>query len=992
MTQSPQLFRQHFRQPFRQPFRLLDGGLIDRTQLVDFSFNGRRYQGYVGDTLASALLANGVDVVARSFKYHRKRGIMAAGEEECNALLQIGTGAKATPNVRATEILISQGLEAKSQNAWPSLNFDILGLNDRLSRFLSAGFYYKTFMWPSWHLFEGAIRRSAGIGKAASAADPDRYEHRYAHCDVLVVGAGLAGLTAARAAVAPGVRVMLVEQDARPGGGALWNDDIVDGIKSLSWAEQTYAALKAEPECHVLLNTAAVGYFDHNALTLLERVSDDQAQGGVAGTPRLRLWQVRAKHVILATGAIERPLVFGNNDLPGIMLSTAIRHYIRRYGVAPGRRALICTNNDDAYLTAIALHDEGISVAALVDVRTVPPPMLAAALSARNIKLLSNATLVEAKGRARVNWAIVHQGSQFHSFDVDLIGMSGGMNPNVSLFSQSGGTLVFDSGISAFKPDKSVQSETSIGSAAGLLQLDEALAASHVVGATVLGGSRNAEMTSPSVQELYPPVPIQPLWQGAVSHPKAFVDFHNDVTVDDIALAARENFRSIEHLKRYTTLGMAADQGKTANVNGLAIMAELTGQSISTIGTTRFRFPYTPIALGAFAGRQHGNLYRPLREMPGHDRHVALNAFMEEYSGWSRPTCYQRSGESRRDAEAREVRVVRYKAGLFEGSPLGKIEVIGPDAARFLDLIYANTISTLKIGKMRYGLMLNELGVIKDDGAVARLADTHFLIFTSSGGADSVAAWLEEWLQCEWVNFQVIVAPVTTASGVLILTGPNARAVLSKVGTDFDVSAEAFPHMSYKQGLVGGISAHVNRMSYTGEVSFEICIPARQTALLWDSIIEAGATLGLEPVGIDAWIALRTEKGNLLLGADTDGTTLARDVGWKRVLNKKSDFVGKRSLFQEDAQRADRFELVGLTRIDRDAHLAIGTHLTRQDGTHEGYVTSSCHSPILNRFVAIGMIQGGEARHGEIIDLNDGSKIRIDPPCAYDPEGERLNG
>lgn len=976
-------------------FRLAEGGLIDRSRPLRFTFEGRSYQGFEGDSLASALLANGVRLFGRSFKYHRPRGLLAAGAEEPNALVQLGDGARSTPNMRATEVALYDGLVARPVNCWPSSRFDIGAVNDVFSRFLSAGFYYKTFMWPDWHLYERFIRKAAGLGRAASAPDPDRYETRFGHCDILVVGSGPAGLAAARAAAAGGARVILAEQDEALGGSLIGTSSTIDGLDAAAWALEVERQLADLPEVQLLRRTTVAGYHDHNGLTLVEQLAGEDRCIRDPAAVRYRLWQIRATRVILATGAIERPLVFPGNDRPGVMLAGAAKYFLDRHAVLAGDRLLLFTNNDHAFLTAFALADAGVSVAAVVDVRRTVASDLAAALVQRDIPLFNGAAVVATRGRRALKAARVRdRDGKLQWIKADLLAMSGGYNPNLHLFSQSGGALAFDEGMAAFLPASAAQAVTCIGIAAGAQTLADALSQGYDAGSRAARYSGYASATkAPRAGAERSPSAIEPCWQ--VDAPgKAFVDFQNDVAVSDIAQAKRESFRSVEHLKRYTTLGMAPDQGKTSNVNALAIMAALTGRGIEETGTTRFRFPYAPIALGAFAGRHHGDLFRPLRRMPAHDRHVALGATLEDYGGWLRPSYYARNGETPHAAEQREALAVRNAAGIFEGSPLGKIEVKGPDAGKFLDLVYANTISTLKVGKVRYGLMLSEQGVVIDDGVTARLGDDHFLVSTTSTGAERIADWMEEWLQCEWQHLDVVVAPVTTAWGVLTVTGPDARAIVEKVGTDIDIGAETFRHMSFAAGHVGGIPARMMRVSFTGEASFEISVPARQTARLWDRFMEVGASYDLTPVGIDAWMILRTEKGYLHIGVDTDGTTTARDVGWGHVLKKGNEFIGKRSMMRAHDSRNDRLEFVGFAVASGQPPLPIGAHIAGTSGS-QGYVSSTGHSPILGQAVALGMLRGGRARKGEIVTFEVEGKRRtatVCDPAFFDPSGDRLNG
>ncbi|SEJ98697.1 sarcosine oxidase subunit alpha [Sphingobium sp. AP50] len=981
-----------------QRFRLDTGGLIDRSRPLSFTFGGRSYIGFEGDTLASALLANGVRVLGRSFKYHRPRGILGAGVEEPNALMQLGSGNRSTPNIRATEVELFDGLTAVAVNCWPNVNFDIGGANNLFSCFLSAGFYYKTFMWPDWHLYETIIRKAAGLGRVPKLPDPDRYETRYAHCDVLVIGSGAAGLAASRAAARSGARVILVEQDGILGGSLNWDAEPIDGKSAAQWIAESAAMFEAEPEMTVLTRTAAVGYFDHNALTLIERLAWDPNSLTRDGATACRLWQVRAKQVILATGALERPIAFGGNDRPGVMLASAVREYLMRYAVAPGRRAVLFTNNDHGYRTAFQLLDAGVQVAAVVDPRQAPADFVRA-LGARNVAVHPGAVICDTKGYKGLSSVQLRDSSgKTRWIDCDLLAMSGGYNPTVHLYCQAGGKLAYDENKAFFAPAWVGQAVTPVGGAAGAMDLPACLAEGHQAGLEcVTGLGFDAEASPPRAAAGRVAQAMEPLWSVRGGRNKAFVDFQNDVSVSDIALAKQESFVSVEHLKRYTTLGMAADQGKTSNVNALAIMASLTGRSIGETGTTRYRFPFTPVPLGSFRGAATGKLFRPFRTMPGHRRHAAHDAAFEDYGGWLRPAYYPLPGETPHAAEQREALLVRNGVGLFEGSPLGKIEVKGPDAGKFLDLIYANTMSTLKAGRCRYGLMLNELGVIIDDGVTAKLADDHYLVGTTGAGADRIAAWLEEWLQCEWLDFDVIVAPISTSWGVLTISGPAARDLLQALGTDFAVDASAFPHMSFVEGHVAGIQARVFRVSYTGEISYEINVPSSQVETLWDAVMNAGKPHGIAPVGVDAWMVLRTEKGFLHIGADTDGTTSPLDVGWGHVLKKKCDFVGKRSLLRPNDQSHHRLQLVGLRAQDGTQALPVGAHIAAPAGSagSAGFVTSSSFSPILGRGVAMGMLAGGMRRRGETVMVMTDQGHRpaeVVALAAYDPSGERLNG
>ena len=947
--------------------RLDAGGCIDRTRPLRFSFDGRDYVGYAGDTLASALLANGVRIVGRSFKLHRPRGLLAAGVEEPNALMQLGTGGWSTPNLRATEVELYEGLVARAVNCWPSARFDVGAVLRPFERFLTAGFYYKTFMWPSWHLFEGHIRRAAGLGRAATTADPSRYETRYAHCDLLVVGGGPAGLAAAVAAAAEGQRVILCEQEPRFGGRLLWDACEVEGRRlegeaALAWRDEQLAALNSAPDAIVLPRTTAAGYWDHNALTLVERVTDHLGPEAPAHLPRQRLWQVRAGRVVLAAGALERPVVFPGNDRPGVMLATAVRRYLAEYATRAGERLVVFTNNDDAYATAHAFAAAGGEVVAIVDSRPSPTASVVAAATAAGFTVHADAVVGDTAGRPTLKKAWIRLGMsggnpRTIAVKTDLLAVSGGFTPTVHLFSQSGGKLEWDAPHAQFRPGLAVQDVTAVGDAAGV----------------------DTAMT--------------PLW-SVEGRSKAFVDFQHDVTATDIRLAAEENFRSVEHLKRYTTLGMAPDQGKTSNLNALVRMGEITGRTPDAVGTTRYRFPFTPVAFGALGGRQRDELFRPLRKLPLHAWHAANGGVLEEYGGWMRAAYYLQPGEAPHAAEQREALAVRQGVGLFDGSPLGKIEVSGPDAGWFLDRFYCNAVSTLAVGKLRYGLMLNELGVVIDDGVVARLAEDRFLVGTTTSGATRIAALMEEWLQCEWVKARVLVAPLTTSIAVVTLTGPKARAVLERLGTDFPVDAAAFPHMTFRDGHIGGIPARVCRVSFTGEVSYEINVASSAATALWERCMAEGVEAGITPIGIEALMVLRTEKGYLHIGSDTDGTTSPVDVGWAQVLKREVDFIGRRSLTRTANLAPDRYQLVGLEPVD-GAELRPGRHLrgAGKNAGSEGYITSGVYSGTLQRWVGMAMVRGGHARQGEVLDIVTGGRAlraRIAPLCAYDPQGARL--
>src|SRR3569623_443883 len=735
-------------------WRSRGGSTIDRNRALTFTWAGRRYSGFEGDTLASALLANGVSIIGRSFKYHRPRGLIAAGREEPNAIVQLETGRATVPNVKATQIELYEGLVAAPVNSWPSATFDILAVNSLTKRFIPAAFYYKTFMWPNWQLFEPWIRKAAGLGKAPTHRDPDSYEHRFAHVDTLVVGSGAAGLAAAESAAATGADVLLVEADAALGGGLLATTGEIEGQTAAEWRGATLARLHALANVRIMPRTMAFGFYDHGLVALCERVTDHLPLHLRSG-PRQRLWKVRCRRVILATGAFERPIAFSGNDLPGVMLASAGQTYALRYGALPGRRLVIATNNDSGYDAAFAMQDAGAEIVAIIDSR-VDPGSVAARTGARSIRVISASAPVSARGGRRVKSVSIGNvsgGAAHETLRCDAILTAGGWNPAVHLHSQSGGSLTFDAALQSFLPSSAAQNAASVGAAAGVLDVAAAITGARSVG-------RGQDPGKPVAVAIGP---VRNFIDGDVAAQKAWLDFQNDVTVADVQLASRENFRSVEHLKRYTTLGMASDQGKTSNVAGIRVLSRLIDKPAQALGTANFRPPFAPVTIGGFAGRAIGQDLMPLAQLAAHADHVAAGAQMEPYGSWLRAACYKKAGETEDAAVHREVIVVRSAIGLFEASPHGKLEVKGPDAAEFLQRMYASGVRTLKVGRCRYGLMLNEHGVVYDDGVLARIRENHFLVGTTSGHAAAIADTFNEWLQCEWPGLRVIVENVTAA-------------------------------------------------------------------------------------------------------------------------------------------------------------------------------------------------------------------------------------
>lgn len=975
-------------------YRLATGGRIDRSLPLSFRWNGRSLPAFAGDTIASALLANGVRVVGRGMKFHRPRGILSAGIEEPNALVTLGSGAEIEPNARATMIPVREGLEVRAQNCWPSVDFDIGRVFDATAPLWPAGFYNKTFIWPSWHFYEGMIRRTAGLGPAPTLPDPARYEAVNAHCDLLIAGAGPAGLHAAAIAARAGMTVILAEQDCECGGELLGSNVAMDGRPAMDWVGRIASELRSLPHATILTATTVFGLYDHGNAGLLQRLD----LAGVNGSTRQRYWRVRAKQTLLATGAIEQPLVFEHNDLPGIMLAGSVRQYANRHAVAAGRRVVFATNNDSAYLAALDLAAAGIDVPLLLDSRRSAPAGLAEALRARGIEILENAVVVKASGdkslRSLRFGTLNADGSptENRNIDCDALGMSGGWAPTVHLFSHARGKLDFDNQRQCFLPRRGTAPVLCAGSIAGTATLIETLASAEDALKVA-----NVALAMPVVDEPRVSGETGAVYRAPLGRARRrWLDLQHDVTVADVELALSEGFGNIEHLKRYTTAGMSVDQGKTSNLNTLLTVAGLTDRNAADIGTTTYRPPYSPVTLGALAARQTGDRYTPRRLLPSHSEHEALGAHWWEAGGWMRPACYPRPGESLHDAVRREVLAVRGTVGIYDASPLGKIEITGPDAAQFLDRFYINDVSTLETGRIRYGLMLNENGVLIDDSTIAKLGPRHFLVTTTSGAASRIAQWLDEWRQCEWPHLEVFVTPVTTQWATIAVSGPRARELLQRLDTDIAVDRQSLPHLHVREGRIAGKTARLYRVSYTGELGYEINVSARHGAALWRELTWSGGDLGVAPFGIESLLLLRLEKGFLHVGVDTDGTTSPADVGWGQVaMKKKADFLGKRSLTRSDNLRADRLQLVGLV-ADDPGVLVSGAHL-RLPGTtqgSDGWVTSAALSPALGRPIALAMLRGGRRRLGETVAAHDlgrrGTAIVVATPF-YDPEGKRLH-
>ncbi len=993
-------------------YRLPNAGRVNRDAPVRFSFDGVTYQGFAGDTLASALLANGVMLFGRSFKYHRPRGLLAAGSEEPNALISVDRGpGRFTPNLRATGVEVHEGLKAVSQNRWPSLKTDFGSINDRLGMFFPAGFYNKTFMWPRsfWDkLYEPVIRKIAGLGDAPTEIDPDVYASTYAHCDVLIIGAGPAGIDAALAASATNKRVMLVDEQDELGGGAL-SDPFL-----WAWLARSVKALTDAANVTILSRTTAFGYYHDNFIGAVERLTDhlpeflpgtgrcpEGAEGTVSAEnndsqrvsayptppsvlrtatspfrggmqPREKLWRIRAGEVILAQGAIERPLVFDGNDTPGVMLSSAAVTYASRYGVAVGKSVAVMAAHDSGWRDALALAKAGVGIAAIIDVRDAVGAGLTKAANDLGIRIILGHAVIGVSGGQAVNAVEIVRidGTGKSRIACDALLMAGGWTPSVHLWSHSKGSLKWRDDIGAYVPDQPNENTRCVGACSG-----------------------SWDFGTGAVIDMLP-TPKDP------TRIKAFVDYQNDVTAKDIKLAVREGFRSIEHIKRYTTNGMATDQGKTSNLNGLQIASTALAKPVTDIGLTTFRPPYTPQTFGALAGHAKGELFQPLRKSPIDGWAEANGAVFELVAQWRRARYFPKAGEDMHAAVNRECVAVRSSLGIFDASTLGKIEVVGPDAAEFLNRMYTNPWKALEPGRCRYGLLLKEDGFITDDGVSARLAPDRFHLTTTTGGAARVLNMMEDYLQTEWPDLNVWLTSTTEQYAVIALQGPNARKVLEPLVEGIDLSAEAFPHMAIREGTICGVPTRLFRVSFTGELGFEINVSAAYGRALWERIMAEGARYDITPYGTEAMHVLRAEKGFIIVGQDTDGTVTPYDAGldWA-VGKKKPDFVGKRSMARPDIVAAGRKHLVGLLTDDPNVVLEEGAQIVADPNqpvpmTMIGHVTSSYWSEALGRSIALALVVGGQDKMGETLHIPMPGKThcaKVSTMVFYDPEGARLN-
>ena len=1018
-----------------QPMRLKQGGHIDRTKTLEFRFNKVSYHGYAGDTLASALLANAQRLVGRSFKYHRPRGIMTNGPEEPNAMVQLEQGAYTRPNVLATMQPLYHQLEAASQNCWPSVNFDLLALNQVFAPMLPAGFYYKTFMHPQswWMRYEHWIRKAAGLGKTSGQADPERYIQYHEHVDVLVVGAGPAGLAAALAAARRGASVLLVDE-RQDFGGSLWHEPAqevedperavrIDDHTPLDWVRHTIAELSQMPQVRLLPRTTITHYGHQNYLIGAQRLRDQhKPSGGEASTATAEisqiLWRIRAAHVVLATGAIERLPSFSNNDRPGVMLSSALRGYINHYAVLPGQTVCVFTNNDSGYRTALDAAQAGATVQ-ILDARpfTQHPNAQAALRQGIAVQMGAVVTGVTGSGRVRdvhnrsidedgqINW------STKRVIAADILAVSSGYTPTVHLYSQAKGKLKFDDTIQGYVPDGIACAATVCGSANGEISLARCIQSGHAAGASAAEKTGHKGAASLVANVFDPtgeyPFSLRPLFMIddnplKASTGKRFVDIQNDSTVADLALARREGFLSIEHVKRYTTTGMGTDQGKLANINAIGIMAQLSGRSIPEVGMTTYRPPYTPLSFGAIVGAARGPLFEQVRTTPMHAWHVEHGAVFEDVGDWKRARYYPCAGEDMHAATQRESLAVREHGGIFDGSTLGKIDIQGVDAVKLLNMLYTNGWSKLAVGQCRYGVMLNEHGMIFDDGVTTRLGEYHYHMTTTTGGAARVLEWIEEMLQTEWLDWKVHATSVTEEWAVVTLNGPKVRSILQKVCGNQAIDADTLPFMRYAPLEVAGVPCRVFRISFTGELAFEINVPASYGLKVWQALIEAGGD-DLTPYGTEAMHLLRAEKGFIIVGQDTDGTVTPLDANLSWLVSKtKADFLGKRSLTRSDTARDDRKQLVGLSTNNGYTVLPEGTHLIASTTVtppmySEGHITSSYYSPILQQPIALALIKRGLSRLGETLyavdpATNNTTAMTIVDGVFYDKDGGKARG
>ena len=994
-----------------QNFRLDKVGLINRSKKISFKFNGKKYFGYEGDTIASALIANGIHLVGRSFKYHRPRGFFGAGVDEPYAIVQLYRNGETDPNCRATEQELFDGLEAKSVNCWPSVNFDIGAINNFLNKFFPAGFYYKTFMWPKsfWYrIYEPFIRKAAGFGVASTKHDKERYEHKYEYCDLLVTGSGPSGLASAYAAAKNGARVILAEDKPRFGGSLLTSDVNVGNQSGKEWADKIISELKEMPNVTLKNRAQVFGYYDHNMLVMSERISDHLPKSKKY-SPKQRLWYIRAKEVLISSGSIERPIVFGNNDTPGVVLASAAREYLKVYGVLVGKKPLIFTNNDSAYETAIEFKKNGIWPK-ILDTRINPDSEIINEAKSMGIDIRFSHVVIAAKGYKKVKSAEIAKISEdkkdlgkIEKISCDCICVSGFWTPTIHLASQSGNKTKFNEKIDAFVPDKPKQNEKTLGAANGIFTLEETLKTSFESGEEVSKKITKKEnkISVPQVSEKKHaqhdkfwcvPLPKEKTY-------KRFLDFQNDVAVTDVELALREGYRSIEHVKRYTTLGMATDQGKTSNLNGLQLVSSIENKIVPSVGHTTFRPPYTPVTIGAIVGREIGKHSKPTRKSPMHHWHEKNNAVFVDAGVWLRPRYYKQGNEGLFEASKREAKNVRENVGVCDVTTLGKIDVKGPDAAEFLNRVYTNAWLKLPVGKARYGVMLREDGVVMDDGTTTRISENHYHMTTTTAQAANVLSHLEYYLQIVWPELNVNVVSTTEQWAGAAIAGPKSRNLLQKLFPDTDVSNEGLPFMGYLENKLFGVHARIFRISFSGELAYEVNVESDNGNFMWEKIIEIGKEFAIQPYGTEALSTLRIEMGHVA-GSELDGRTIPYDNGLQGLVSKKKDFIGKRSLNREAFIKEDRQKVVGVVPVDKKTSIPEGSHLVKDANASLpnpklGHISASCWSVEYNNPFSLAILKDGKNMIGQKLFAmsplkNKSIPVEIVSSHYVDPKGERV--
>ncbi len=981
-----------------QPYRLDNGGLIERSKPLQFTFNGKTYGGFAGDTLASALLANGISVVGRSLKYHRPRGILSAGSEEPNALVAVGTGNRHEPNLPATRIRLEEGLVAHSQNCWPSPTFDLGAITRFLSPILTAGFYYKTFMKPkwAWMKYEYIIRKMAGTGDSPTEADPDIYDKRFMFCDLLIVGAGPAGLSAARTAALSGARVILCDEDYLLGGSLLGETVSINGITASKWCQSVSAELQTMDNIEILTNTTVFNHSDHHYLIAIKNNQQTDKT-------RKSLLKIRTKQLILATGSIERHQLFAGNDLPGVMLAASVSAYINRYAVKPGNKAVIYTNNDSGYAAIPIMIKAGISIQAVVDNRTCASKSAAKLATVQDISVCFSQRIIRANGSRRVHSVDIQPegGGNLHTVSCDLVCMAGGWTPVVNLFSQNGGKLIFDDNKATLIADKTTHPSLLAGSVDCHFALKPCLQSGIDAANKALGITTSLQFTVE--QDAPPQTSIQSDWTHAASikkRSKIFIDYFSDVIVADLDLAVREGYQHVELAKRYTAAGMGMDQGKTTNVHAIGLISELTGESAQDIGHTTYRPPYTPVTFGAVAGREIHELLSYKRHTPFYHCHVNLGAVFDPSASWCYPKCFPRSHETISAAIDREVVNTRTNVGVTDISSLGKLEIFGPDAVKFLELAYINKFSTMGINRCRYVIMLRPDGPILDDGVATRIGENHFLLTLTTARTTKAMLQLQRMLDIDFPELDVAMTSVSAQWANLAIAGPKAREVLAQLKPDFDISNENLPYLAFQAGKIAGLNTRVYRVSYSGEHAYEVSVGAQDAQQLWMAVLKAGEPYNIMPYGVEALDIMRIEKGHLGIGTEIDGRTTPDDLGLGGMVKKDQFFIGSVLLERSAFSQAERLQLVGLKPLDNKSIIPMGAQLleTRFSGKKEdslGHVTASVNSQTLQYPIALALLSGGRSRMGEKIFAtspvdNKEVEVVVCHPVFLDPQGERL--